>query len=441
MRALIFLLTLMAGAMPSIASEAVNLQQSVDLALRHAPMLQAAQAARDAAQESINLGQAQLLPSLSLSASLMRKHQDFNYQQPAAFLRPAVRNTEKAYGIQAYQPLFDLSKWANYQQGELLAENSALQLEAERQQTILQTAAAWLDQIRAQAVLDAATSSEKAMQKLARQAELSFEIGMASVNDSFAAQSRHDLSTSARIRAEQAVWQAKAQLDSLLGRDSSVQTHIQPHTHPLTITPDSLEAWQSIAENHALGIQRYEQAVAMADNQHMQALGTAMPKVQLVAGWNQTNSSDGSFGGSTVKSSIIGVELNAPLYAGGALSAKRRQTTQAKVQAEYNVAEAKRTTRLNIQQAWLGLQSTASEMRAMQTALTSAASAQHAAAVGFEVGLRTITDLMDADERIASAKQGYADAWVRHAMAFLQLYAAAGTLDHKPLQLIDERMR
>ena len=441
MKKFIFFLSCLSVTPTAWAAEALSLKESVARALVHAPALQAAQAARDAAQESVVLGQAQLLPYVAGTASLTRRNQDFSYDRPAAFLRPTVRNNERSYGIQASQPLFDLSKWANYKQGQLLAASSELQLDLQRQKTILQAAAAWLDVTRAQATLDAAKSSEQTMQKLARQAKVSFEIGISSVNESLAAQSRHDLATSQRIRAQQGLLQAQAQLDSLLGQKTDVIVHIKPHTAPLQLEPQKLEDWQQRAEAHALGIKLNEQAVSMADNNHLQALGSAMPTVQLVAGWNKTTASDGSFGGSTVKTTAIGIELNAPFYAGGALSAKRRQAIQEKVKAEYNVAETKRTVRLAIQQAWLGLQTTTAEIASLDSALNSAKSAKKATEAGFEVGLRNITDVMDANDRLLTAKQAYADAIARHAMAFLQLHATAGEVSSHDMEAIDRLMR
>jgi len=420
------------------ASETVSLQVAVQQALQHAPALQAEQAARDAAQENKNLGKAQLLPYVAVSGSLNRQKQQFVYDIPNAFLRTNVNSLNSSYGIQLAQPLFDLSKWALYKQGELGAISADLKLAIKRQQTILQTASAWLDVMRSKAALDAAKHNEQAMQDLTKKARIAFQVGLSSMNDSLAAQSRSDLARAARIRAESALLQAQSTLNSLLGHTVAINVHIADNFHALMLHPNTLHAWQEHAEQQSLTIALAHEQADVFDNQYTEALGNAMPKVQLVAGWNRNQSTDGTFGGSSVKTSMIGIEVNAPLYAGGALSAKRRQVTQQKVQAEYQIAEAKRSTRLSIQQTWLALQSNLAELSALKQAKKSAQQALKASQVGLEVGLRTLNDVMDSEQRLASTQESYADALARYAMTWLQLHATAGHLQSTDLKALDD---
>ncbi|MBL1353079.1 MAG: TolC family outer membrane protein [Zetaproteobacteria bacterium] len=423
------------------ATESLGLQAAVEQALQYAPALQAEQAARDAAQENIALGKAVLRPYVAVSGSFKQEKQHFTYDQPLSFLRTNISNRKIFYGIQLVQPLFDLSKWALYQQGQLTATSADLKLAVQRQQTTLQAASAWLDVMRSQAALHAATKNEQAMQSLAKKMDLAFKIGLSSINESLAAVSRFDLAKAARIRAANAVLQAKATLDSLLGQAVNVDVQIPQNFRPLSLQPNNLEGWKTIAENQSLSIQLARERVEIFDNQYTQALGNAMPKVQLIAGWNKNQASDGSFGGSSVKTSVIGIELNAPLYAGGALSAKRREATKHKVQAEYQIAEAKRSTRLSIQQTWLALQSGLAELSALKHAKVSAKEALKASQVGLEVGLRTLNDVMDSQQRLASTEQSYADALARYAMSWLQLHTIAGQLKSDDLKALDHLLK
>jgi len=422
---------------PAYATKALSLQATVEQALQYAPALQAEQASRDAAQESMVLGKAVLRPYVSLSGSFKQEKQQFVYDQPLSFLRTNISNRKTSYGIQLAQPLFDLNKWALYQQGQLVAASADLKLAVQRQQTMLQAAAAWLDVMRSQVALHSATSNEKAMHSLAKKAELSFKVGLSSINESLTATSRYDLAKAARIRASNAALQAQSTLDSLLGQSVPIDTHIPNDFHPLSLHPNNLEAWKITAEQQSLSIQLAQENVELSDNQYTQALGNAMPKVQLIAGWNKNQASNGIFGGSSVKTSMIGIELNAPLYAGGALSAKRRQATHNKVKAEYQITEAKRNTRLNIQQTWLALQSGLAELSALQHAKISAKEALKASRIGLEVGLRTLNDVMDSQQRLASSQQAYADALARYAMSWLQLHAIAGNLEDADLKVVD----
>ncbi|MDQ6964807.1 MAG: TolC family protein, partial [Mariprofundales bacterium] len=160
----------------------------------------------------------------------------------------------------------------------------------------------------------------------------------------------------------------------------------------------------------------------------------------VVAGWSHKTSSQGTFSGYTVKTASIGIELSMPLYAGGATWAQQRKSTKQKIEAEFSVEESKRIARLAARQALLGLRTTAAEVRALSTALQSAKTERRAAQAGFAVGVRTISDALDAEERVATAKQRYADAVARNAMTYLQLLAAGDRLQATAVEIIDKSL-
>jgi len=428
---------------PSL-SQAESLKSAVTQALEHAPSLLAAQAARDASNEDMTLGRAWLLPYVVANGSLTRIDQDSIYSDPklAKILSATSRNNQRAYSVKAYQPLFDVAKWAIYQQGKISAATGELKLRMQRQKTILETSAAWLSVMRAQAAFTAAKASEQAMAKLAMQAKMSFDVGTVAVNDSLAAQSRRDLATVGRIRAGQVLDQAKALLYSLVGHTlADKQDLVSADLHRGLVTlrakPDDLKTWEQQAETGALAVRLSEQSIAMADAAHLQAIGAATPKVQLVATWGRDKNSDGIFGGSAAQDTSIGIEFSMPLYAGGSTWAKQRKSTKERLQAEFEREEAKRTARLTAQQSLLSLRTTAAEVAALNVSLRSAELEKKAAQAGFDVGVRTITEALDAEERLAAAKQNYADAVARHAMAYLQLIASTGKLNVSSVAKID----
>lgn len=421
-------------------AEAESLKSAVIAALEHAPALQAAEAARDASKEDITLGRAWLLPYVVADGSLTRQDQDSSYGNitVARFLTTTARNNQRAYSIKAYQPLFDVAKWASYQQGKISAATGALKLAMQRQQTILQAAAAWLSVMRAQAAFAAAQASEQAMKRLAIQAKVSFDVGTVAINDALAARSRRDLAKAKRIRARQLLDQAKAELYSLVGKQIVVSVDLHHGLQPLHANPDDLNAWQQQAERAALTVRLRDQAIAMADAAHLQAIGSATPKLQLVATWGREKNSDGIFGRSADKDTSIGIEFSMPLYAGGSSWAKQRKSSKEKVQAEFEREEAKRSARLAALQSLLGLRTTAAEVAALDVALSSAETETKAAQASFDVGVRTITEALDAEERLAVARQNYADAVARHAMAYLQLLASADKLTAASLSVVDQ---
>lgn len=269
-------------AVPLFSADATTIREAVTMALEHAPTLQAARAERDAVAEDAALGRAKLLPYVVASGSLTRDNQNFSYDRPSSFLSPSVRNHERFYGVKAYQPLFDLEKWSAFRQGKISAATGELQLAVQRQQTMLQAAAAWLDVMRTKSAFEAARAGEQAMERLAMQAEASFEAGLSAVNDSLAAGSRHALAKARRIQAGQMLAQAEAELHSLAGRVVTAPADLRRGISPLTAEPDALEVWEQRAENNAFEVLLGDQGVAMADAGKMRPLARPCPNCNLL---------------------------------------------------------------------------------------------------------------------------------------------------------------
>jgi len=417
----------------------VTLEQAVQDALAHAPALKAAIAARNSAQEDKTLGRAWLLPYVVANGSWQRVLEGISYDKPVGFpLALHINMIQSDYGIKAFQPLFDLQKWSLYKQGLVSAAMGDTSLQLARSQTMLAAASAWLDVMRTIQRLKAARASEQAMQKLAEQAAASFKAGLAPVNVSLEAISRHDLARAQRIRAEQTMNQAKAVLSSLLGREAEVTGDMNASAEPLALKQSSEQDWLQQAGN-ADKVQLAKRSVSLADAVKLKSLGGALPKVQLVAGWNKQRSSGGVFGvGSTIKNASIGIEVSMPLYAGGSTWAQQRKSEQEKIRAEADLAEAQRSAQLATRQAWLQWRATGAELGAMKAALASALSEREAAHAGFEAGLRTMTEVLDAEDRLARARAGLADSIASHGLSVLQLHAAVGSLHTDQVERVQD---
>ncbi|MDX8406678.1 MAG: TolC family protein [Mariprofundus sp.] len=437
MKQIVLILSVWMVSMTSAQANPLSLAQAVADTLTHAPALQSAQAARNSSREDQTLGRAWLLPYVVVNGSWNRVREDVQYYTPPPGIPLAneLNMIRSDYGIKAYQPLFDLQKWSLYKKGLASAGMGEVTLLLVRRQTILAAATAWLDVMRASHRLQAAKASEEAMIKLAEQAKASFDVGLEPVNSSLAASSRRDLARAQRIRAELARNQAVAVLSSLLGHDADVTIAIDANIGPMMLARSTEVAWLELADQEER-VKVAEQGVILADADELHALGGALPKLQLVAGWDKNRSTAGIFGtGSEVQSASIGVEITMPLYAGGSTWAQRRKSEQDKIRADADLSEAQRQAHLATRQAWLQWQASGSELQAMQTALASAVSEQQAAHAGFDAGLRTLTEVLDAEDRLASVRAGLADSVAAHGLSVLQLHATIGALD---LEQVDQ---
>ncbi len=417
----------------AMAAAPLSLEQAIRLALEHAPAYLADAAKRDAAREDVILARAWLLPYVRGTGSYTRMKQNYSYDQGLAFPLP----TQLSYGdtklsVELIQPLFHYDRWSAWQQGRLADEAAALGLKLARQGLILEVASRFADVAAARARLEAVKAKHAAMRRLAEMTDARMEAGLATITEKLEAESRASLTEAELLDARKADELARARLASLIG------TAIGPDV-PLrlpTPAPTPQQDIESRAGEQALSVLLAEKQFELSDREVDKAVGSALPSVDLVAGYTREKTTDGLFGaGSVRRDQRIGIQVDVPIYAGGGTWAQLRKSKKQKLEAELRLADARREAVLTAREAALNLKAARARTEALKRAVKAAREARNAAQTSYEVGLMTIVDLLDAESRLADARSQLAAAESGLLLTRLQLAASIGGLDtaHLPL--------
>ena len=124
-----------------------------------------------------------------------------------------------------------------------------------------------------------------------------------------------------------------------------------------------------------------------------------------------------------------------PIFSGGLTSSQARQSSYQAQAAEQNYIATKRNTmqaaRSNHQLAITN----AARVKARKQAITSAESALKATQAGYEVGTRTIVDVLMAQRTLFQAKRNYSNARYDYILSMMRLKQVAGQLS--PADVLD----
>jgi len=131
----------------------------------------------------------------------------------------------------------------------------------------------------------------------------------------------------------------------------------------------------------------------------------------------------------------VGVELNMPLYAGGAIQNRVKEVLALSDKAERDVDNAKRSVSLATRQAFSGVQSGLAQVKAYEAAEASAKLALEATQLGYRVGVRINKDVLDAQTAVSSTQKDLYKARYDVIVGSIKLKQAAGTL--KPDDLVE----
>jgi outer membrane protein len=162
------------------------------------------------------------------------------------------------------------------------------------------------------------------------------------------------------------------------------------------------------------------------------------PTLDLTADYAWRNNDFGGFGISQERNdSSIGVQMTLPIYTGGLISANTRQSQHQFTQAQETQVQQRRATERQARDYFRGVMTGISKVTALKQAVLSNEKALEAAEAGFDVGTRTIVDVLDTQRDLLSAKRDHARSRYDYLLDVLRLKQAAGSLEEDDLRLIN----
>lgn len=167
---------------------------------------------------------------------------------------PGVTYTNETYTLQLIQPLFRWSGWQTYEQSKLQLAVGEAQLAQGRQDLILRVAQAYFDVLSAQDNLAFIGAQKIAISEQLESAKRNFEIGTATITDTYEAQARYDLAQAQEIQAESDLAVRIGALQQIIGAPSGDLAKLPPAVNVPAPQPARIDAWteQATANNLAV---------------------------------------------------------------------------------------------------------------------------------------------------------------------------------------------
>jgi outer membrane protein len=162
------------------------------------------------------------------------------------------------------------------------------------------------------------------------------------------------------------------------------------------------------------------------------------PTLDLVAQKLYDESSETTTGGSrTVDTELLGLQFNLPIYSGGEVSSRSRQAGHQLNEAMQNEEAARRSVNRQTREAYNGVISGVSRVKALKQAVLSNEKALESSEAGYDVGTRTTVDVLNARRNLFSARRDHARARYEYILDTLRLKQAAGIADLDDIKQIN----
>ena len=392
-------------------------------------ILQAA-ATRDVAFAAIDIDRAVLLPQINLSAgyNLVRNN------EASATQGPYNTNTFNA-GVSLNQEIFNRTSWINLDLSEIAARQADAVYSSAQQDLILRVANTYFDVLRAMDDLEFIRAEKAAVGRQLEQTKQRFEVGLSAITDVHEAQAQYDSVLAQEILAENALTNSYEGIRLITGKEykqlSVLNTENFTASRPEKKADELLV--QAQEQNLSLLASRIsqdfsKQSIKLAQTGHL-------PTVSLNAGYNMTNVSNktNSTLGTDNNQLTGGINLQLPLYSGGGVSAQVEQAKFNYISASEVLEGVYRTTMRDVRAFYNNINASIGSLHAFEQTVISARSALEATEAGFEVGTRTIVDVLDSTRRLYDANRSLSDARYDYLINVLQLNQAVGVLSEQDI--------
>lgn len=404
-----------------------------------------ARATRQAGQEKLTQGRSLLMPSVNLNANSTYNDVNTQYTGAAAanfpFPSGPQRFNNHGYGVTLVQPVFREQNWASYSESELQVMQTEAQYKVAEQNLILRVAQTYFDVLIAQDSVQLAAAQKTAISEQLEQAKRNFEVGTATITDTHEAQARYDLIVAQEIAAQSDLEMKRRTLQQLI---NAVPAELSPLGKAFQLEqpqPASLDKWVEDAQQHNFQIANAQAAAEIAEKEVDRNRGGHLPTVDLVANYSKNSANGGTFGiGSDTTATTVGVQLNMPLFQGGAIQSKWREAAANRERARQELENTRRNVELQTRQAYLGVVSGIAQVQALQQAVKSSESLLEASKLGHDVGVRTNLDVLNAQQQAFSTRRDLYQAEYNYLISQLSLKAAVGGLDEEDLSKVNQAL-
>ena len=446
-------------AVPGLAG-AASLLEVYQQALQSDPLIHEADARRMASLELVPQARGSLFPQISAGGSWyegtnsnLQQEPEFDNSVPPQITGFTTVDAESdfdgfGWNAELRQTLFRWDQWVGLKQANKRAAKAEVDFEAAQQDLIVRVVSRYFEVLGAEDRLTSIHADRQAIARQLEQAKQRFDVGLIAITDVQESQAAYDQSVANEIQAKRELATAREFLREITGE--YIPSLAAPgEDFPLVSPNPAAEGnWIDLAmtQNLSLVSSRFDEEIAR-DEISFRRTGH-YPTLDLVANYdtNDTDISGLTIGGGLVANpsfptgstrDSVAVQFSVPLFTGGRTSSRVREAVYLHRASREQLQRVARETERQTRDAYLGVLSEISRVNALGQAVESSRTALEATQAGFDVGTRTIVDVLNSQRTLYTAITNYYQSRYTYIGNVLRLKLAAGNLQIQDLEQID----
>ncbi len=415
-------------AVSAPAVQADDLMQIYQQALTNDPVVLQAQAQRDALYESIEENRAPLLPTFSAKVGYSK-----------VFNNPGEHSSGANAGVSLSQVIYDHSAWVGLSLAEKAASQADASYASSLQALIIRVTSAYFDVLSAKDNFEFKGAEKRAIERQLEQTKQRFAVGLTAITDVHEAQAQYDLATASEILAENQLANSYQALSEITGIEhSDLDVLDTARFSANSPAPATTGQWVTMAESNSLDIQSQQIGKEIAKETIELYKAGHMPSVNLNAGYDtnferkreDVNLEDADNGN-------IALSVSIPIFQGFKVSSQVKKAQFQYVEASQRLEQTHRRVVKDVRNNFNNVSASISSIKAYEQSVVSSESALKATQAGFEVGTRTIVDVLNRTRDLYNSKVQLSNARYGYIKSILALKQAAGNLSEDDITAVN----
>ena len=436
----------------STSVQAESLLEIYNKAVISDPSIREAQANMYATMEAKPQARADLLPQLDFSGQWQTRKTDGKNVIPIAGTpRNVLQETDEDslnWSFDLTQTLFRWDQFARMGRADQEVSQAQLDYGAAQQDLMVRVSESYFNVLAARDTLASEQAAKEAIERQLEQANRRYEVGLIAITDVQEAQAGFDEAIAAEIVAKRSLANAREALREITGDYNEVLAKPAKEIPLIIPEPAIQEEWVQIAQEQNLALLSAKIGADITRYDIKASRSGYMPTVDLRASYGN-NSADGNntqdilntVTNSTTERDIdsqsVGIQFSLPLFSGGGTTSEVKQAVYRHRASKENFEKVVRQTEREARDAYYGVESEISRVKALRQSRKSSEVALEATEAGYEVGTRTTVDVLDARRALFLAQTNYARSRYDYIVNVIKLKQAAGTLNPDDLEMVN----
>ncbi len=387
--------------------------------------------------EAVPQARAALFPQVGINGQMGRNLQ--NVTAGGASVNLAYGNT--LWQVTASQAVFNYQAWAKVSQAKASVKAAQATFNDAAQNLILRTAKAYFDVLLAKDTLDFAEAKKRANKRQYEQASQRFQVGLDAITSVYEAKAAYDQSIATVISARNNQVNQSENLRKLTNHVYETLSPLRDSKIPLIKPePNDVNQWidTGLKQNYKLYAAKYSLEVAKENVKSLSAGNWPIFSVQTNASQSRNTVDNTSFFAPTKQTQAnLALAMNFPVFQGGLVQSQTRQAQYGFQSSSEQLEQTYRDVVVNSRIAFNTINDGISKVKADRQTIISQQNSLESTEAQFEVGTRTMVDVVNAQQRLFEAQEQLARDQYDLINSMLTLKYLAGTLNINDIELVN----